>query len=77
MTNERAEVVFLVRMWKQRIEENGNGEWRGSIHQIDSGSHYYVAGAREVADYIAARLESSWPTGLPRVTGERPRNESK
>jgi hypothetical protein len=63
-------------MWKQRIEENGNGEWRGSIHQIDSGSHYYVAGAREVADYITARLESEG-TGLPRTTGERPRDESE
>ncbi|HTA38486.1 MAG TPA: hypothetical protein VK760_05400 [Candidatus Acidoferrales bacterium] len=76
MTNERAEVVFLVRMWKQRIEESGSGEWRGSIHQIDSGSHYYVAGAREVADYIAARLESEG-TGLRRTTGEARPDESE
>ena len=74
MTNERAEIVFLVRMWKQRIEEHGNGEWRGSIRQIDSDSHYYVAGAREVADYITARLDGL--TESPRATCEPRRDES-
>jgi hypothetical protein len=43
-------------MWKQRIEENGSSEWRGSVHQVDSGTHLYVAGATEVADFINARL---------------------
>jgi hypothetical protein len=54
--NERSEIVFTVRMWKQRIEENGSSEWRGSVHQVDSGTHLYVAGATEVADFINARL---------------------
>ncbi len=43
-------------MWQQRIEEAGYGEWRGSVHQIDSGNRFYVTGAREVADFIGTRL---------------------
>jgi hypothetical protein len=43
-------------MWEQRIEENGDSEWRGSVHQVDSGTHVYIAGANEVADFINARL---------------------
>lgn len=49
-------MVFMVRMWRQRVEENGDAEWRGSICQIDSGRSFYVTGAREVADFISARL---------------------
>jgi hypothetical protein len=54
--DERGEIVFMVRMWRQRIEENGSSEWRGSVHQVDSGTHVYIAGASEVADFIKARL---------------------
>ena len=56
MESERGEIVFMVRMWKQRIEENGNSEWRGSVHQVDSGTHVYIAAASEAADFINARL---------------------
>lgn len=49
-------MVFVVRMWRQRVEENGAAEWRGSIHQVESGKNFYVTGARDVADFIGARL---------------------
>jgi hypothetical protein len=54
--SERGEMVFVVRMWRQRVEENGAAEWRGSIHQVESGKNFYVTGARDVADFIGARL---------------------
>jgi hypothetical protein len=50
-------------MWEQRIEESGNSEWRGSVHQVDSGTHAYIAGASEVADFINARLVGESGTG--------------
>jgi hypothetical protein len=59
MKNERSEVVFVVRMWQQGIGENGESEWRGSIYQVDSGRSFYVAGSREVADFIGASLARS------------------
>ncbi len=52
----RSEMVFVVRMWQQGIGENGESEWRGSIHQVDSGRSFYVTGPREVADLISASL---------------------
>ena len=54
--NERSEMVFVVRMWQQGVEENGDTEWRGSIYQVDSGRSFYVTGPREVADFIGASL---------------------
>ncbi|MGA8476003.1 MAG: hypothetical protein WB681_13195 [Candidatus Cybelea sp.] len=56
MKNERSEIVFVVRMWQQGIGEDGGSEWRGSIHQVDSGRSFYVTGPREVADFISVSL---------------------
>jgi hypothetical protein len=55
---KRTERVFLVRMWQQ------GGErvlWRGSVHEIGSGARFYVAGARDVADFINDRLADATP----------------
>jgi hypothetical protein len=53
---EGEEVVFLVRMWLRDGEKPNEREWRGSIHEISSGLRFYVSGARDVADFIGARL---------------------
>lgn len=31
-------------------------QWRGSVHEINSGLRFYVTDARDVADFISARL---------------------
>jgi hypothetical protein len=54
--NQRDEVVFIVRMWRQAGEGGSEREWRGSIRQVDSDSHLYVTGSRDVSDFISARL---------------------
>jgi hypothetical protein len=53
---ERGEAVFLVRMWRQEGETSAGGEWRGSVLEIDSGVRFYVSGAHDIADFVAARL---------------------
>jgi hypothetical protein len=57
--NQRDEVVFIVRMWRQAGEAANGREWRGSIREVDSGSHLYVTGSRDVSDFISARLEEA------------------
>lgn len=59
MMNERDEVVFIVRMWRQSGGAANGREWRGSVRQVDSGSHLYVTGSRDVGDFISARLEEA------------------
>jgi hypothetical protein len=57
--NQRDEVVFIVRMWRQAGEAASGREWRGSIREVDSGSNLYVTGSRDVSDFISARLEEA------------------
>jgi hypothetical protein len=33
-----------------------NAEWRGSVHEIDSGIRFYVSGTRDVAEFIETRM---------------------
>lgn len=56
MKEENGELVFLVRMWLRDGERPPAREWRGSIHEINSGLRFYVSGARDIADFIGARL---------------------
>jgi hypothetical protein len=42
-------------MWRSE-EAGGDVEWRGSVHEIASGRRLFVTHARDVADFIAARL---------------------
>jgi hypothetical protein len=53
---ERGEAVFLVRMWRQDGESSAGREWRGSVIEIDSGIRFYVGAARDIADFVTARL---------------------
>jgi hypothetical protein len=57
--NQRDEVVFIVRMWRQAGEAASGREWRGSIREVESGSHLYVSGSRDVSDFISARLKEA------------------
>ncbi len=50
------DLVFVVRMWVQHGEHPSDAEWRGSVVEVNSGVRLYVAGARDVADFIGARL---------------------
>jgi hypothetical protein len=56
MKKESGEVVFLIRMWQRDAEAVDDSEWRGSVDEIGSGLRYYVTGARDIADFITARL---------------------
>ena len=47
--------VFLVRMWLHG-ERGDDARWRGSVHDVESGQLFYVADARDVADFIDAKL---------------------
>jgi hypothetical protein len=53
--NERTELVFVVRMWRQGGRDD-DPMWRGSVNQVNVDGRFYVAGARDVADFIDARL---------------------
>lgn len=55
MNAKRRDVTFLVRMWRND-EAGGDGEWRGSVHEVASGRRLFVTQTRDVADFIAARL---------------------
>jgi hypothetical protein len=56
MKRAPAELVFLVRMWVQGGDTPGRGEWRGAVQEVASGKRFYVTGARDIADFIDARL---------------------
>ena len=55
MNAKRRDVTFFVRMWLNEAS-GGDGEWRGSVHEVTSGRRLFVTQTREVADFIAARL---------------------
>jgi hypothetical protein len=63
---ENGEVVFLVRMWRREGEHVNERDWRGSIHEIESGLRFYVTDARDIADFIGARLAEKSARGEPR-----------
>jgi len=52
------QVVFVVRMWVQGGDNPAAREWRGSVQEVASSARVYVAGARDIADFIGARLEA-------------------
>jgi hypothetical protein len=56
MESPPGELVFVVRMWRGRGEAADGGAWRGAIVEVQSGTRYYVAGTRDIADFIDARL---------------------
>ena len=56
MSEERRDVVFLVRMSLRDDDRPEEPQWRGSVHEINSGLRFYVTDARDVADFISARL---------------------
>jgi hypothetical protein len=56
MKRPAEQLVFVVRMWVQGGENPAVGEWRGSVQEVTSGVRVYVAGARDVADFIGSRL---------------------
>ena len=45
-------LVFVVRMWIQTADGTSGPQWRGSVKDVDAGLLFYVAGARDVADFI-------------------------
>jgi hypothetical protein len=53
---EQRDVVFLVRMSLRDEDRLTEPHWRGSVHEINSGLRFYVTDARDVADFIGARL---------------------
>ncbi len=52
------QLVFVVRMWVQGGDDPAAREWRGSVQEVASGVRIYVVGARDVADFIGARIAS-------------------
>jgi hypothetical protein len=42
-------------MWLD-VEGADGAQWRGSVHDVESGQLYYVADARDVADFIDTQL---------------------
>jgi hypothetical protein len=55
MKTRPEQLVFVVRMWVQR-DIPGASVWRGAILEVASGKRLYVAGARDIADFIEALL---------------------
>ncbi len=70
MGSSRRERVFLVRLWATSAAPNA--EWRGSVQDIAEGRTFYVAGPREVADYLALALAERWSEGDGRTEMEKP-----
>ncbi len=56
MRSPSDELVFVVRLWVQGGDASGQGEWRGAIQDVTSGQRFYVAGTRDIADFIDARM---------------------
>jgi hypothetical protein len=56
MATRSQELVFLVRIWLHGGDDPGAGELRGAIHDVRSGQRFYVAGTRDIADFIDARI---------------------
>jgi hypothetical protein len=56
MKRPAEQVVFVVRMWVQGGGNPAVREWRGSVQEVASSARVYVAGARDIADFIGARL---------------------
>jgi hypothetical protein len=50
------QLVFVVRMWVQGGDNPATREWRGSVQDVTASVRAYVAGARDIADFIDARL---------------------
>lgn len=52
---EPAELVFVVRMWRQRGTAE-SGPWRGFVQEIESGRRFYLADTHDVVEFIQARM---------------------
>jgi hypothetical protein len=56
MESPTAELVFVVRLWRGHGDAPDGTAWRGAIVEVQSGKRFYVAGTRDIADFIDARL---------------------
>jgi hypothetical protein len=56
MKQQPDEIVFVVRMWVRGDDRPAEGDWRGSVHDVQSGQRFYVSGTRDIADFIGTRL---------------------
>jgi hypothetical protein len=54
MKADRREFTFLVRIWSH--EETTGTHWRGSVHEVSSGSRRFVTGTHDIAEFIASYL---------------------
>jgi hypothetical protein len=62
------QLVFVVRMWVQGGDNPAAREWRGLAQEVSSSARVYVAGARDIADFIDARLAEH--SAIPPEGGE-------
>ena len=54
MRSDQREYTFLVRI--RLLDETGDSQWRGSVHEVSSGKRRFVSGARDVVEFITSYL---------------------
>ncbi len=64
MNSDRAERVFLVRLWRE--PGSPARAWRGSVHDVSLGSKRYITAPQEIAEFVTLQLATSDEPDGPR-----------
>ncbi len=51
----RRECIFMIRMWHSG-ERIGDGDWRGSIHDVTTGRRRYISALVDVSEFLMEAL---------------------
>jgi len=52
---ERAEHVFVVRIWHEAARD-ADPQWRGAVTHVASGEHSYFTGLGDLTDFLSKKL---------------------
>jgi hypothetical protein len=55
MNSDRAERVFLVRLWRE-ADSGASRAWRGSVQDVSLGPKRYITAPQEITEFVTLRL---------------------
>ena len=66
---DRAEHLFVVRMWQERSDAAEASQWRGAAQHVPSGERAYFMQLTDLNEFIRSQLARPQPAGP--MEGER------
>ena len=61
---DRAEHLFVVRMWQERSDGAPPGQWRGSVQHVPSGERAYFMQFTDLNEFMRSQLARPQTAGL-------------